>query len=154
MARETAACGLEMEDNFVRAKNILLEAVDTVIAVAENTNSPVSEAARSMSQEAVDSASLFASSSRPRFASSSRSRYASNSKPGSASSSRPGSACSSKSVVQNDGRTGTFQIPAASISEHSRLFGFKPSRSKSRKGKGRSSKKMTAVWKKECICLR
>ena len=45
-------------------------------------------------------------------------------------------------------------VATADISEHKRLFGFKPSRSKARGKKGRLEKRGPILWKKECICLR
>ena len=116
-----------MEENFFKAKSILLEAVDTVIAVAteqkKHKNPPAGPAASSSEGHGTGS---YPTTSRPAFPSSSRLLYSSSFRP----------------ALQGQGGVPTSEAVATTgISEHKRLFGFKPSRSKARGKKGRLAKR-------------
>lgn len=118
---------MERKDNFERAKNLLLGAVDTVIEIAKKK-------AASPTSDSVPSAA---------------------NAPASYSLSPLSTASKPSTSGLSSGR------PNSVLSEHKRLFGFKPSKpvrsNKSGKGKGKSRlnqpRGKVSSWKRECFCL-
>ena len=134
---------MDNKDNFKRAKDLLLGAVETVIEIAQQT------------------ASSSSSSPNPR-----PSTPLSLSGQPSTSTSKPKSFLSLGSNARS--RSTDKQVPLhcsdSVISEHKRVFGYKPSKaySKARCNKGRSAPGQfrgkakapgKSIWKRDCICL-
>ncbi len=114
-------------ENFQRARQLLLGAVDSVLDIAKNGNGRLGEGSGS---------------------SSSFSRNVPDQ--------RTTQETSTGSSIYELSRS---QLQQDSVREHKRLFGFQPSKSCSKKGKGRSkvSQKprpaMKSTWRRDCICL-
>ena len=119
-----------MADDFARAKDLLLGAVNTVLSLANQEKSTAT-------QEPGTSASAQLSR-RPSHGSSS---------------------CSSTRRATQD-RSSQFSrelgsSSSASIEEHRRLFGYKPKKGKlPRPPAKRGRRKGSSTWKKDLICLR
>lgn len=127
-------------ENFRRAKAILLEAVDTVIEAATTPQAHPSQAQVPRRSQAEALRPSQAEAPRPSQAQGPRH-----------STSWPSS---SHHLVPPTGRSSSS--PSLSIDEHRRVFGYKPLKGKGpSKGKGRArAANATKPWRKDCICLR
>ena len=138
------------EDNFSRAKELLLGAVDTVISIAAKERVSLEQGQSSGSR----------SSLQPPWAESSSSSHVSRMLEPQRSTN--GGASSSLQSVQPSRTLESQSSMTAGFMEHKRLFGYQPSKGTKgkgsaigKKGKGRSvrQQKRQATWRKDCICL-
>ena len=177
-----------MADDFARARNLLLGAVDTVLSLAnqeraQNLDSSRSQAGsgsssrRSTQEPGVSSSHLSQRLTQDPGNSSQLSRR-STQDPGNSlqlsqrSTEDPGNSLQlSRRSTQDPGNSShrstqepgsspqisRWQTLNVSIDEHRRLFGYRPTKSKTpftRTKRNRGRRKGSSTWKKDCICLR
>ena len=130
-----------MAENFARAKNLLLGAVDTVLSLANQERArgtasqdsgSSSQPSRWLTQEPCSSSHLLTQ--------------------------EPGNSSQlSRRLTQKRGNSSRSLTQSASIEEHKRLFGYRPSKGKrllSGKKQCRGRRKGSSTWRNDCICLR
>ena len=129
------------DENFQRAKNLLLQAVDTVIEVVSTPH---------VSQERVQAVSHPSTTSTAPLPS--RSSTLSRPSRHSTGSIRTQSSNQPSSLTL-PGSSNTSSSSSLAVKEHRRIFGYKPLKGKgpSKKGKSRAAK--PKQWRKDCICL-
>ena len=153
-----------MADDFARAKNLLIGAVDTVLTLANQERAQNSDS--SHSQAGSGSSSQLSRRSTHEPGSSLQLSRRSTQEPGSSSqlsrrsTQEPGSSSQlSRRSTQEPGSSSRWQTLSASIDEHRRLFGYRPRKGKTpfagaKQNRGRRKGSIRTTWKKDCICLR